>query len=186
MTAERETIVAAVVVAAAGGTLISRVRMQKSVYLLDRLGLNSGFEFEYHHYGPYSRDLDLATADAVALQMVSETFQHREGDGARYSVFELKQASPGEDAFGALGRQRATLLAEKFASTNITVLELAATVDWLCHAEKCEDWRAEVSRRKPLKVGGGRLDRAEMLLMNLGLTPPPITEVAPRPPSGGN
>jgi uncharacterized protein YwgA len=171
MTAERETIVAAVV-AAAGGTLISRVRMQKSVYLLDRLGLNSGFEFEYHHYGPYSRDLDLATADAVALQMVSETFQHREGDGARYSVFNLRKDRPADDAFGQLGPKRASALAEKFASANITVLELAATVDWLCHAEKCEDWRAEVSRRKPLKVGGGRLDRAVTLLTDLGLPPP--------------
>ena len=42
---EREEIVAAVV-AAAGGQLIGRVRLQKAVYLLERLGLNSGFEFD--------------------------------------------------------------------------------------------------------------------------------------------
>jgi len=62
---EREQIVAAVV-AAARGPLIGRVRLQKTVYLLDRVGLNSGFDYEYHHYGPYSRDLDNATAD-IAL-----------------------------------------------------------------------------------------------------------------------
>ena len=41
---EREDIVAAVV-EAAGGTLIGRVRLQKAVYLLDRLGLESGLSF---------------------------------------------------------------------------------------------------------------------------------------------
>jgi hypothetical protein len=39
---EREDIVSAVI-AAAGGELIGRVRLQKTVYLLDRLGLDSGF-----------------------------------------------------------------------------------------------------------------------------------------------
>ena len=168
---ERETIVAAVV-AAAGGKLISRVRLQKSVYLLDRLGLESGFNYEYHHYGPYSRDLDLATADAVSLHVVSETFHHREGDGARYSVFELKQDPSGDEGFGNLGRTRATELAGKFASTNITVLELAATVDWLWREEGYDNWRNEVSRRKPVKVERGRLDRAVALLNDLGLSPP--------------
>jgi len=62
----------AAVVDAAGGTLVSRVRLQKTVYLLDQLGLGSGFEFEYHHYGPYSRDLDIATGDARALGVVRE------------------------------------------------------------------------------------------------------------------
>ena len=60
---EREDIVAAIV-AAAGGRLTSRVRLQKVVYLLDRLGLHSGFDFDYYNYGPYSRDLDNATVDA--------------------------------------------------------------------------------------------------------------------------
>lgn len=170
---ERENVVAAVI-AAAGGTLISRVRLQKSVYLLNRLGFNSDFKFEYHHYGPYSRDLDLATSDAVALGVISETFQHRDGDGARYSVFDLRQETPSEDAFGDLGQQRAIELAKRFAATNITVLELAATIDWLCNTEGCEDWRSEVSKRKPLKVGGDRLGRAVTLLRELNLTPPPL------------
>ena len=42
-----------------------------------QLGLASGFRFEYHHYGPYSRDLDLATADARALGVVQEDILHR-------------------------------------------------------------------------------------------------------------
>ena len=103
---EREDIVAAVV-AAAGGTLTGRVRLQKAVYLLDRLGLNSGFGDEYHHYGPYSQDLDNATADAKAFGVLEETYHHRQSDGAMYSVFRLSADAAGRDeAFGDLGRSR--------------------------------------------------------------------------------
>ncbi len=99
----------AAVVDAAGGKLVSRVRLQKAVYLLDQLGLDSGFGYEYHHYGPYSRDLDVATGDAKALGVLDEKIQHRAGDGASYSVFKL--AAPGasnEDALGTI-RRRSTI-----------------------------------------------------------------------------
>jgi uncharacterized protein YwgA len=163
----------AAVVDAAGGRLVSRVRLQKTVYLLDQLGLSSGFDYEYHHYGPYSRDLDNATSDADALGVVQEKIQHRAGDGASYSVFILpKSGSSKDEALGTLGRSKAAELVQKFASTELTVLELAATVDWLWRYERCRDWQSEIARRKPMKVGNGRLDRAVKLLRDLGLTPP--------------
>lgn len=55
------------IVNAAGGRLVSRVRLQKIAYLLEKLGAESGFRFSYHHYGPYSRDLDNAILDAEAF-----------------------------------------------------------------------------------------------------------------------
>src|SRR5262245_49278059 len=116
---EREDVVAAVV-AAAGGRLTGRVRLQKTVYLMDRLGLNSGFDYDYHHYGPYSRDLDNATADAKAFDLVDETFDRRKRDGALYSIFEARTAAR-DEAFGGLGRDRASALAHKLAQTNVTV-----------------------------------------------------------------
>ncbi|HQU09580.1 MAG TPA: hypothetical protein PLV25_06435, partial [Opitutales bacterium] len=81
---DREDIVVAVV-AAAGGTLTSRVRLQKTIYLLDQLNLKSGFSFEYYHYGPFSRDLDNATADAKGLGKIKEDIRHRQSDGADFS-----------------------------------------------------------------------------------------------------
>jgi hypothetical protein len=163
----------AAVVDAAGGTLVSRVRLQKAVYLMDQLGLSSGFNYEYHHYGPYSRDLDNATSDARALGVVREEIRHRIGDGASYSLFTLPEpGSSKEEALGTLGRNRAAELAQKFADTHVTVLELAATVDWLWRHERCADWRTEIGRRKPMKIGSGRLDRAVKLLKDLGLPPP--------------
>jgi len=163
----------AAVVDAAGGRLVSRVRLQKTVYLLDQLGLSSSFDYEYHHYGPYSRDLDNATGDAKALGVVKEEIKQRAGDGASYSVFTLPEpGSSKEEAFGTLGRNRAKELVAIFAATHVTVLELAATVDWLWRFEGYVDWRSEVTRRKPMKVGSGRLDLAIALLRDLGLAPP--------------
>jgi len=45
--------------------------LQKTIYLLDQLGLNSGFEYQYYHYGPYSRELDNAVLDAMAFRLVT-------------------------------------------------------------------------------------------------------------------
>lgn len=169
---EREDIVAAVV-KVAGGQLTGRVRLQKTVYLLDQLGLDSGFSYEYYHYGPYSRDLDNATADAKAFGLIDEDFDHRVSDGAMYSIFKSKgDAKP--EAFGTLGRGRAEELVGLFARTNVTVLELAATVDWLWRHEASGDWRQEVTRRKGVKVQGGRLAKAVELLTAIGLSPPQV------------
>jgi uncharacterized protein YwgA len=167
---EREDIVAAVI-AAAGGQLTGRVRLQKTVYLLDRLGLNSGFEYDYHHYGPYSRDLDNAMADAKAFQLIEETFDHRVSDGAMYSIFRLKSEVE-KEALGHLGWGRAEELVKLFARTNVTILELAATIDWLWREDGLGDWRTEITRRKGVKVQGGRLEKALALLAEIALDPP--------------
>jgi uncharacterized protein len=166
---EREDVVVAVV-AAAGGKLTSRVRLQKTVYLLDRLGLRSGFDYDYHHYGPYSRELDNAMLDAKAFDLVEEKFDHRQSDGAMYSIFELK-ANAKEEAYGKLGSDRTGELVRKFVRTNVTVLELAATVDWLAQVEHHDDWRSEIIKRKGVKVQGDRLEKAVSLLVEIGLSP---------------
>jgi uncharacterized protein len=171
---EREEIVAAVV-AAGGGELTGRVRLQKTVYLLDRLGLNSGFGFDYHHYGPFSRDLDNAVADAKAFGLVEERFEHRQSDGAAYSVFALRSGKAADPkAYGRLGGAHARDLVKLFAATNVTVLELAATVDWLSRVERVPDWKGEIRKRKGVKVQGGRLEEAVALLGKLDLEPPAV------------
>jgi uncharacterized protein YwgA len=170
---EREDVVVGVVAAAPGRQLMSRVRLQKTVYLLDVLGLGSGFSFEYHHYGPYSRELDNATAEAKAFNLIEERIAHRLSDGASYSIFAVQQgAEPKPGVYGSLGVERTRDMVTRFANTNVTVLELAATIDFLWRSEKIVDWRSEVEKRKRAKIGGDRLERAIELLRSLGLTPP--------------
>lgn len=171
---EREYIVAALI-AASGGQLVGRVRLQKALYLLERLDFGTDLPFEYHHYGPYSRELDNATADARAFDLVDEEFARRQSDGAMFSIFKLKGAPAIDEAlYGELGRARTAELMQKFVATNVTVLELAATVDWLWRFEKIADWRSEIAKRKGRKVQGGRLEKSIELLGELGLKPPAV------------
>ena len=167
---EREDVVAAVL-EAAGGELIGRVRLQKAVYLMDRLGLGSGFTFDYHHFGPFSRDLDNAVADAKAFGLIAERLEQRKSDGATYSIFTLNQP-PTSPRFGKLTARRARELVTRFVQADVTVLELAATIDWLWRVEKYCDWGNEIRKRKGAKVQKGRLEVAVQLLRDLGLPPP--------------
>jgi uncharacterized protein len=158
------------IVQAAGGRLVSRIRLQKIAYLLDQLGADSGFSYAYHHYGPYSSDLDSAVMDAEAFELVKEDFGHRKSDGARYSVFvtgEKAQSGHYEYLTDPTLRERV----QQFAATSITVLELAATAHWLSQKEKVSDWKTEIRRRKGSKTEDGRLDKAMKLLADVGLPP---------------
>ena len=171
---EREEIIAAVI-AAAGGELIGKVRLQKVVYLLDQLGLESGFRFEYHHYGPFSRVLVNGVEDAKAFHLLEETSGQRNADLARYSIFRLAHPLPTtDDSFGAMTQEKAEELAKNLVARDATVLELAATIHWLWKFEGRSNWRDELIRRKGPKIQNGRLERAISLLEDLSLTPPQI------------
>ncbi len=168
---EREEIVA-ILLKAAGGQMVGRVRLQKVAYLLDRLGLNSGFRYNYGNYGPFSHDLDNAVADAEAFGLVEETFDRRQIDGARYSIFELTDdASRSPSNTGQLNETVLDCYLKTFIEADVTVLELAATANWLVEEEGRDDWQEALRRRKGPKVAGGRLDRAEALLREVGLPP---------------
>lgn len=167
----REDIVTAIV-AAADGELTGRVRLQKTVYLLDQLGLGSNFDYVYYNYGPYSRELDNATVDAQTFDKVVEVFANRTSDGARFSIFRLKGGvEPDPAIFSGLGEERVRALVRCFKETNVTVLELAATAHWVAEKERVADWRGEVAKRKSAKVQNGRLEKAVELLKKLGLPP---------------
>lgn len=157
------------VVALAGGELVGRIRLQKVVYLLDQLGMNSGAKFEYHHYGPYSEAVSDAVTDAKFWRRIEEAVNFRVSDGAPYSSFRTKDKAPA--SLGSLGADNARRFLETFAGCTSTVLELAATVHWLASVERVPDWRAEIEIRKSGKTGNGRLDKAVALLQDLNLAP---------------
>lgn len=166
---EPEKVVAAIL-RAAEGKLIGRVRMQKVFYLLDQLGLDSGFGYEYYHYGPYSADLSSAVADARAFHLIDEETAARAGDGVTYSIYKLQQdVEVNEGAFGKLGSKKAKELVTSLKDEDATVLELAATIHWLKHNENVVKWEEELKRRKGAKTQNGRTAKAKRLLVELGL-----------------
>jgi hypothetical protein len=89
------------VVRAAGGSVYGRVRLQKMFYLIDRIGLGSGLDYEYHHYGPYSAELTEEIKDAVAFGFIHETPARRVSDGVPYSIFERPTVELGAVTRGA-------------------------------------------------------------------------------------
>jgi len=167
---ENEEELVGQVLSAAGGEIVGRVRIQKVFYLLEQLGLGSGFSYSYHHYGPYSADLMDAIDGAKAFNFVREETRRRQSDGVSFGVFKLGEADldvPGE--LGELSAGDVKRYSELMNSQSSTVLEIAATIHWLQHEPGVEDWRSELIARKGQKTGGGRVGKAVELLRNLGL-----------------
>ncbi len=148
--------------------MYGRVRLQKMFYLLDRIGLESGLDYEYHHYGPYSAGLAEEIKDAVAFGFIHETPARRVSDGVPYSIFERSTAEPGP-SLGVLDRRAGERALARMQGESATVLELAATIDWLRTREEVPDWRHELLRRKGAKAETDRVERALGLLRDLGI-----------------
>jgi uncharacterized protein YwgA len=158
------------VVALSGGRVVGRTRVQKTIYLLDTLGLNSGAAFYYYNFGPFSDEVADGISDGKFSGSLVERVGHRQSDGSPFSVFETQKNSADVPQLGDIDRDHARRLLERLQSVNSTVLELAATVHWLRFIEKVDDWRAELRRRKGAKTDGGRMDQAAALLGELGIT----------------
>jgi uncharacterized protein YwgA len=162
------------VVAAGEGEIIGRIRLQKIFYLLEQSGLASGLSFHYHHYGPYSRDLDFAIGRAEAFEGLKEEIKYRKVDGIPFSVFRLAPGTKIDAAvpLGSIPPERARTLIRAMKQRSSTVLELAATIHWLINREKVTNWKAELVRRKGIKTEKGRTEEALALLDEIGL---PVT-----------
>ena len=55
------------------GTLETRKRMQKVVYLLQVAGCPLGADYTLHHYGPYSQEVARLTDEMVQTGILTET-----------------------------------------------------------------------------------------------------------------
>lgn len=153
----------------AGGEITGKVRFQKIVYLLDQLGFESGFEFEYHHYGPYSEALTDALSDEVTFGGFSLDERRRKSDGVPYVVYKLSDSN--REVKSALKNDKLSSAIAAMQASTATVLELAATAHWLAVYEKKEDWEQELRKRKGVKLDSGREKQALELLKSLKLRP---------------
>ena len=142
-----------------GGRVVGRTRLQKIAYLLSVTGQEDGFTFNYKHYGPYSEDLAAAVSVGGLLGQLVETKKSTSWGGT-YSIFSAKkQVDPDLNS----ERQK---FAKAAADADAVELELAATAVFLAFEGYKDAWE-ETARRKPDKVGEGRLDNARELLRTL-------------------
>jgi uncharacterized protein YwgA len=153
-------------ISAAGGEVVGKVRLQKLVYLLEQLGLESDFSFSYYHYGPYSEDLADAVEEEVIFRRVSiET--RRRSDGVPFFVFRAQSHSDSTTVFSP----KIISAIKAMQSRTAMVLELAATIHWLVFVERLDNWREELVKRKGAKTEQGRCDDALRLLTELSIAP---------------
>ncbi len=155
---------------AADNKIIGRIRIQKIVFLLDQLGLNSDFDFSYHHYGPYSEDLSQELLfNRVFDESIIETFE-KTSFGAEYSVYTPKVIQTDRPTHvGSLDFDFVKKSVASMKATTSVVIELAATIHWLRVQENVNDWEAELKKRKASKATPQNIEKAEILLAEINL-----------------
>ena len=150
------------IVADAGGAITGKTRLQKSAYFLEADGVGSGFDFNYHYYGPYSEELATAATDASALGLVSLDWSHANG-GFSYATY--RTAADSGDNPRTRRRQQILAILDRYDAVS---LELAATAHFLSVNGFAKDPWAETRRRKAAKVTDERILRAKELLDEIG------------------
>ena len=145
MTNKQEKI-AGVLNFATDGKVVGKTRLQKLFCLLNLAGEIEGFSFKYHHYGPYSEELDIEISLALFEnpRLIEEETKRAQW-GGRYSVFRLTaegkekvESAPILSGFGEKIVQICT-------GDNVAVaeLELAATAAWVAHENEARsDFKA--------------------------------------------
>jgi uncharacterized protein YwgA len=144
--------------------VVGRTRLQKTVWLLQRLGMPTDYTFSLHFYGPYSEELraDISLCEQFGvLEEQPKTAQ----DGTEYYIVSAPPANtkPQFEPFVEYVRM--------FAQQDAVVLELAATYDafreqGLRHAEALRRLRA----KKGSKCAEGREKTAVELVEHIGLS----------------
>lgn len=138
---------------AADGEIVGRTRLQKIAYLLKLSGFDNNFEFEYKHYGPFSRDVAQATDFAELAGVLSEETKPASWGGT-YSIFKLTNEGIDLEVDGFMSE-----LVQKASCVNSVVLELAATAAFLSK-DYDNPWK-ETVRRKPKKATFDNLQKAK-------------------------
>ncbi len=157
-------ILAAVIAAHPSQQVVGRIRLQKTICLLQRLGLPTDYLYTIHFYGPYSEDLHSEISLLKNLEMIQEESQNAYAD---YVTYTMKAVAGSTDASLVAKFQPAINI---MADTQPVVLELAATYDTFRqhgndHATALERLRF----KKGSKCDNGQQEQALILLDKLGL-----------------
>lgn len=153
------------------GTLETRKRMQKVVYLLQVAGCPLEVNYSLHHYGPYSQEVARLTDEMVQAGILSETatrnavgqqFSYSLSDSARNNLAVFESSPTGRTQAAQLDdslRDKRWLLEQ-----DLKELEYAATIVFFC--QQGHDWASAINKMcqfKGLTSGGQVVERASAL-----------------------
>ncbi|MCF6092839.1 hypothetical protein L1765_02360 [Microaerobacter geothermalis] len=110
--------------------LSGRKRLQKTIHLLEHRGLDFSFKYEYHHYGPYSFELQGLVHDLVEQGFLQED---KPGDNYFYRITEkgLLFKNAYEESQPAFSFQDYEDLIQKLSEKSSSFLELLSTYAYL-------------------------------------------------------
>lgn len=164
MSIDQERLLAAVIAAQPERQIVGRTRLQKTIKLLQRLGLPTDYSYMNFFYGPYSEGVQTDIQLLEQLGLVTEE-SHIGRDGQPYYIFKAnaeaalpEEIRPYQDAIG------------RMKHSDAVVLELAATYDAFREmGSDHSDALVRLRRKKGPKCEGGNEEAALALLRELGL-----------------
>lgn len=153
------------------GTLETRKRMQKVVYLLQVAGCPLGADYTLHHYGPYSQEVARLTDEMVQAGILSEMatpnavgqqFSYRLSESVRSNLASFESSPTGR----AQAAQWDNFLRDKrwLLEQDLKELEYAATIVFF--HKQGHDWPLAIEKMcqfKGLTNGGQVVERASAL-----------------------
>lgn len=163
MKPERYRLMAAVIAAHPNSRVVGRTRLQKTIKLLQRLGLPTDYHYMIHFYGPYSEGLQSEISLLEQMGIITETANATQ-EGKPYFILTAKADVDLPDV--GQFRDKINIL----AGADPTELELAATYDAFREMGMDHQSALEALRiKKGSKCAGGNEKNAITLLSQLGL-----------------
>jgi uncharacterized protein YwgA len=153
------------------GTLHSRKRLQKVVFLLQAAGCPYDAEYTLHHYGPYSQEVARLSDEMVQVGLLEETSEQNQV-GVQYSYALTKNAASeiAQLEKSPLGKKLARPLtpfeakAKELLNTDLWLLEVVSTIVYF--RKQGHSWSESVERTnkfKNLTTNTGFVAKAEEL-----------------------
>lgn len=115
------------------GEINGKKSLQKMVYLARAFGLETGYSFRFHYYGPYSDSLAADFEELLETQQVGllGNSRHKYCVGEAFSKNLTEQHGLGADEEAGIAE-----LIKRFGSKSPSDLELYATIYFIDHNEK--------------------------------------------------
>jgi uncharacterized protein len=163
MKTEKFLYLAGVIAAHDGGKVVGRTRLQKSIKLLQRIGLPTDYDYVVFFYGPYSEGVksDLGLLEVLGL---IEEEEHTSATGNLYFTINAKPGASLPELEPFLPQIRL------MENTEQVALELAATYDAFREmGSDHEEAMVRLRRKKREKCSPENVQAALDLLGRLGL-----------------
>lgn len=153
------------------GTLKTRKRLQKVVFLLQAKGCPFDAEYTLHHYGPYSQEVARLSDEMVEVKLLEEqSAENQAGEQYSYQLAALTEERIAELEVSPKGKKMSAQMspfeqmAKELLNNDLKLLEVASTMVYF--RKQGNSWSESVEKTcefKKLKANAGLVKKAEGL-----------------------